>query len=802
MSEGIIINDINDLKKSFQSPKKEFAPYIYFPISGEARLTERDKVARLIGEYKRDHYCGVIPFVTAESSVVPFSPQFFNVFTDIAEAADLMGLSLGYLDDTHMMKAYISEKPESACRILTRYTSSCTSGDHMKIKRRGEGVLMSVVAVNDDDLTILDLREFVGDEYIEWDVPEGNWNVEQYVCERDPDAGYIDLFDYDTSLDYLKNTLKPLIDRLEIKGRRGIDLYVYKNINYCGGNRRIWHTSFNKVFEAAYGFDPAPYYPILFRDFGGSAKRFKSMLMECRSSLFNSGFPKAAGDYCRTKNIFCTGYPEEGKSVACSWMFGDGQLYHQHSTAPGVAMSFAYLYGLNGIKVASGAADVFGCETVSADIFKHYKGLTREVIYKESMNSFVRGVNMLFAHLGEDRDMTESGEGEGTGRLGSLFQKGDEAADFSDFAARVGAMLRGGEHISEAAIVYPIHSIHAMSYLYQAQADGFEYSNTPENEDYMELMNSFLNYVGIDTSFIHPEAISEKSLAEGGTLYIDNGKSMMKFKLLVLPSMYVASLKTLRMIKKFFDEGGKIIATDNLPSFAAEYSDVSADVNKGLKLRTKEDEELGELLDYIFGPECRDNTIYKNYYVNTNDKGGVAYFFPSNKTSVDGTDSVSANILYQAVGKFAFTPDVYIDRMPRREFSGIVNYHLPAFMKIGVAGYLAKGCSMNYIHKRMAGADVYYITNTTGDEYKGNILLRGRHQPEEWNPYNGKIKKIPYDYVRFRGEVYTKVNTTIEASSCTFLVSSAVRSQKETVKELTAQSAPELLKEYFAWENF
>ena len=109
---------------------------------------------------------------------------------------------------------------------------------------------------------------------------------------------------------------------------------------------------------------------------------------------------------------------------------------------------------------------------------------------------------------------------------------------------------------------------------------------------------------------------------------------------------------------------------------------------------------------------------------------------------------------------------------------------------------------MNYIHKRWADSDIYFITNTTGTPYRGNILLRGRHQPEEWNPYNGKIKKLVYEYVRFREEIYTKITTSIDATSCVFLVSSDVRSQKDIVKELTAQTAPELLKEYFAWENF
>lgn len=804
MSDSIIINDTNDLKKIFQNTKKEYAPYIFLPITEEGGLANEERLSRLIQGYKKSGYGGVIPFVPAESTVRPFSEEYYRIYDCIAEEADTHGLQLGYLDDIYLMKEYLKETPEAVCSVLSRYETACASGSSIRLPIK-EGDLLSIAATNDDDARILSLLDYVKDGMLVWTVPEGNWTVEQYVCEKDASSGYIDLMDYETSLLYLKQTLKPLLDRLEAQRRKGISLYIYKNINYCGQNRRLWHSSFHQLFESAYGFSPAPYYPLMFRDFGGNAKRYKSMIMELRSRLFNDGFLKAAADYCKTKNIFCTGYPEESKSVACSWLFGDGQLYHRYASAPGVAMSFAYLYGLNGIKVASGAADVFGCPVVAADIFKHYQVLRQDIIYREAMNTFVRGVNMIFAHLGEDRqkDPSDFNETESASSIwGSIFSKGDDLADFADFTARVQAMLRGGEHISEVAIIYPIHSIHAMSYLYQAAVHGFEYPSTPENEDYMELMNNFLNYVGIDATFIHPDAIAERGLSENGTLFLENGDYMMKMKILVLPSMSVVSLRVLRKLKQFFDEGGKIIATDNLPTIAYEFTDTDWDVNDAIKRPTKEDKEAGELLDYIFGPDCRNNKIYRMYCMNTNENGGIAYFFPPNKTSVDGTDSVSANILYQAVSKFGFAPDVYMDRMPRREFSGIVNYHLPAFLKVGVDSRLSRGCSMNYLHKRMANTEIYYITNTTGNDYEGNILLRGRLQPEEWNPYNGKIKKLAYEYVRFRGEVYTKVNEWLEASSCTFIVSSNIRTQKEIVKDLTVQGALEPLKEYFPKENF
>ena len=83
------------------------------------------------------------------------------------------------------------------------------------------------------------------------------------------------------------------------------------------------------------------------------------------------------------------------------------------------------------------------------------------------------------------------------------------------------ALLRGGEHICDVAILYPIHSLHSVVFLYQAAGvQEFEYPVTPENADYMETMNSFLNYVGMDSTFVHPNIIRDRAFSEDGTLFV------------------------------------------------------------------------------------------------------------------------------------------------------------------------------------------------------------------------------------------------------------------------------------------
>lgn len=803
MNELRRATDVAELKKWFQSENRDFSPFMYFPITSENELNTEEKITKLIQGYRKSGYGGVIPFAFGKSPIKALSGEYFHVIDTVCRAAMENGMQVGYIDDSYIMREYIAAEEDHAsqCSVLCRYETACITGDHMHKAIPDHGKLMSLMAVNDDTQELLDLRPYLTEEegkwILDWTVPEGNWNMEQYSCEKDPEAPYIDYLDYDISSNYLKGTFRAWLDSMGDDAEGLVTMFIYRNVVYGGRNRRMWNENFNTVFEEYYGFDPAPYYPLLFRDFGQYSKRYKSMLMVCRAHMLVEGYMKAVADICHAKGIYCTGFPAEAKSTSCSWMFGDGQMLHKYTSAPGISIPFAYLYGLNGIKVAAGAADAFGQEVVSADIFKYYGQLSKDIIYRETMNAFVRGVNMLFAHLGEDRTDEQSTFGEKDPAWGAIFSKNDDMAEYANFTTRSQALLRGGDHICDVAILYPIHSLHSVVFLYQsAAAQGFEYPVTPENADYMEIMNSFLNYVGMDSTFVHPNIIRDRAFSENGTLFVkQEGKDTpQKYRVLVMPSMSVISLKTLRVIRKFYDEGGKIIATDNLPSHAYECSMLDAEMNTAMKTLTQEDKEVQSLIKYIFGEDSQDNRIFKQYYKNENENGGQAYFFPSNKTSVDGTESVSANMLYQVIEKFRMAPDVYIDGMPRVEFSGVVNQHLPTFLKVGIGPRLAKGCSMNYIHKRYAGCDIYYITNTTGSAFNRNILLRGRHQPEEWNPYTGKIHKLTAELVRFRGEIYTKINMPIEASSCTFIVSPAQRTTKEIFRDMTTETE---IPEYF-----
>ena len=47
MSDGFMINDANDLKKIFQSTQREYAPFIYLPITEASGLSDEEKIRKL-----------------------------------------------------------------------------------------------------------------------------------------------------------------------------------------------------------------------------------------------------------------------------------------------------------------------------------------------------------------------------------------------------------------------------------------------------------------------------------------------------------------------------------------------------------------------------------------------------------------------------------------------------------------------------------------------------------------------------------------------------------------------------------
>ena len=785
--------DINEIKRNFINIKNEYRPIPILHL--DADLTDQEHLSACLSALKKNGYGGAA--LASDSNTIPpaNTAAYYESVCAIMEKAKKSSFSILLCDDIncetgHLAGTLKASAPAAAARVLQRREYACTKGERSEFRlvsrpagedltqplpdgRLVSSYTMAVVAFEEDTHEVIDLHNSVRDGKIIWDTPEGNWTIQEYFCRTLPELDCINYLSYDACRIYINLTYKPFIDEYADYIEDGTVLMtLFSNICFDVPNRRMWDEHFNEAFLEQFGFDPAPYYPALYEDIGDITARMRAMFMNCRAKMFCEGFFRAVSEFTKAHGLLSSGHVAESQAIAAPWLYGDGMLYQKYLSSPGLALTRAYLYGINGLKLASGAACNFDRDLVTCEIYGGYTKLTPDILYRDAMNAFARGANVLIpasVWLSDNpripHNLTSDHE-----IIGGVLR------EFNDFAARCQTMLRGGKHVCNIALLYPIYSLQSQTTLYEAKVSEFEYPQTPVNADYMNDINIIINYCGHDLTVLHPETLHRSCYSENGVLHLSNNANSEQYQVLILPGCSMISLKSIRQIKKFYDGGGKIIATCQLPSRAFEFTPplredgLSAGGTVEEPYDTAADIEVRETVESIFGLKLKELNTFRSYYEHANENGGIACFIPTANTAADGTDLADAQTIgYLLDEKFGISHDVLIDNMPRIQNSGIFNLHYPLFANMNVRRTV--GGIFNYIHRRMAGCDIYFFANSTNTIYDGKIAVRGEFKiVEEWNPHTGRIRRIPSDCLTKNGEIYTEFEQYLDSVSSTFIV--------------------------------
>lgn len=755
----IFINDYTDLKKCFLNIKNEYRPIPFYHLDGD--LTDDELLSHISG-YKKSGYGGVTLLPVRWTTPKYGTEAYYEAYENLLERLKKLNMKAIYYDDQDFPSGWaggeLAEKyPEAINKMLVMFEYMCGENEivHRKIE---DGTLMSVVGYEIDYHEVVDLRDNIVDGYIDWKPPMGNWCVLQFICKVNTDSKYVNYLNYEASQKFINLTYKRFTDRFSDYIGDVVDMTFYDDIQFNAPNRRSWDDTFNDVFMEEFGFDPAPYYPAMYMDIGRNTAHMKALFFNCRSLMLTKGFFKAVSDFTKSHGLIATGHVAEPKTIASPWLHGDSMLYQKQAGATGLDLVHAYCYGTNGIKFASSSAYNFDKELVTCEIFGNYNILNKEIMYKNAMNAFARGVNFMIPHT-----LWLSGNAKiphEVSHRNSQFK--DILPAFNDFVARSQTLLQGGRHVCDIAILYPIYSLQAQTHLYEAPAKGFEFPATPSNADFMNLMNLLQNYSCRDFTLLHPETLLERCFSEEGILYLSNDINFEQYRVLIIPGTTMISIKNLRQIEKYFNEGGTIIATTELPSISFEFNAEEPDENY--------DDEVNEIIENIFGICAENVNKFKDFYYNENENGGKAYFLLSEQTAADGTEYVDSVEFNKILDGLDIAFDVEISNVPRVMNSGILNLNLPSFMAMTADMSIERSGVFNYIHKKYAGCDIYYFANSTNIDYEGLISFKGKYSVEEWNPHNGRIKKLQSENLNIKGETYTQIDAVIESGQSMFYI--------------------------------
>ncbi len=724
------------MEQKFTNPPEEYKPMPFWHINGE--LTTEGIRQQMTDAKVLAGFSGVTVLPLSERSetrpgTTPdfLSDKFFDRYFDILETARELDMQVILYDDIDFPSGMAGGKMQEYFPDYTRKRLDKIESDipGPKIYRQDipEGVLMSAVAMNAETLDRIVITDYLEDNTLSWQVPDGTWKVMLFVMVKDSSHKKylgVDYLDTTAVRNYMSLTYDVYSERLGDYFGNIIQTLFFDDVGFFR-YERAWTGAFNTKFTELNGFDPEPYYPALWYNIGPETEAVRHAFFKTRAELLADGFMKLVGEWSRKHGLRDTGHPPGSYRKSPIDMNGDILKYYRHTSMPLTDDIIDYGVGRDGFKLVSSAADYYDRPVVGMEIYGAYKEdiFDSLMLYRPLMEAFVRGVNFVIPH-----GMWYNSE-PGQVYISPLVSPySDKIASaltaYSEYVGRSCLLLQGGRRVADIGFIYPFESLAGYFY-FDAPKPRYGEFASPET-DYLVISDWLTNEIRRDFTFIHPEFFIEEKYQPGdGRITLNNHENSQEYKIVILSGSNIITTRTLEKIRDFYDSGGKVVSTTQLPYKSAEIG---------------QDQKAINLVKEIFGVDPLNNNIKEAQY-NSNGNGGEAIFIPN----------PDAAKMEQALAHLHPSSDVIFPEKVR---------------------LLSDFGKFSYIHKIKDGRHIYLFANSGDESLDAAVLLRGRLKPQFWNPHSGEItKNVHSEEVMVHGELYTKVNMNLDPVSSLFIVS-------------------------------
>lgn len=644
---------------------------------------------------------GILPF-GKEFKPEYLTEDYFRVYGKALEKAKELGLTMCLYDEYGFPSGGIGlhggdgiarfeqQFSEQTIKRLDKIEDTITGPIVYDIKIPPTGKLMSAVALNTNTLERINLTKQISGENLKWNIPSGEWRIMIFMCVKDPDY-IVDYLDPNAVKNFIKMTHDEYYKRFQEYFGNVIGGTFFDEPTMYRAQGRMWTEKFNEKFEIKHGFSPTILYPALWYNIGPETEYARNLLFGFRAELYAKGFTKEVNDWSVQHGVWATGHQDQEEILNQVSISGDFIKSFKYLEVPGIDKIGGDRPAERFYKLTSSAAynwdrTLVMSETYGAmGTFGDKKDLTWNQIFSIAMDQYAKGINMLIPHAVwyDIKNVTYKPE---LSHRNPLYA--DSLKVFNQFLSRLNyVMQKDGKHVADIAILYPIHSLQGDHY-FDGPIATYKGGVDIPFTDYVEVSELLTNYVGKDFTFIHPEVLDERCPVIDGKLRLQNRINKEEFKVLIVPSCKTISLRNLRKIQEFYEQGGTIVFTTRLPSKAVEQG---------------KDEEITQIVKAIF-PEGENNPGF----IYSGNKGGKAVFIHQ----LNGKNLKEA--LAQTSGNF----DV---------------------------DYPVNG-DIRYIHKVIEGQDVYYFANIGSESVDLMVTLRGNMKLQTWDPHTGNISNLNTNY--------------------------------------------------------
>lgn len=570
-----------DLAGDFRDPPSSLRSMPFWHLNG--KLTTEEIRAQMLASRDQSGFGGVAVLPVSETTPDYLSEDYFARYRDILNAAKALGMEVIFYDDTgfpsgsaggRLAKRY----PDDTMKRLD-LTEEVVTGPGDYAKPIPGGRLMGVVAMDSKTLRRIDLTAAAVDGRIEWKVPAGTWRIMTFTCVK---SGY-EVVDYlcPESVDhFISLTYEEYYRRFAEFFGTTIKRNFYDDVGFYA-QERPWTPAFNEKFQQRYGFSPVPYYPALWRDIGPETEAARVALFGFRAELMAEGYTKEVGAWCRAHGLLSSGHPPGNYDPCPVDMHCDTFKFYRHTDIPLMDAIFYHGHGRPGFKLVSSAAAMYDRPLVAAEEYGAYAedSFDASMLYRTGMELFARGVTRVIPH-GMWYDPRHVRISPLISHFSDKLRPG--LPDYNRWVARNALMLQGGRSVVDIALLYPIPSMEAW-YYFDAPANQKRWGQfVPPEADYQRLSDRLTGKVRRDFTFLHPDALAAQTSLEGDRLRLNNATNWQSYQVLILPGGKVISWSSLQRIQGFYEHGGRVVATTQLPLRSAEFGH-DADVRSAVQ---------------------------------------------------------------------------------------------------------------------------------------------------------------------------------------------------------------------------
>lgn len=721
MATAVPIVKAGDTRAEFADPPLEYAtrPLWFW---NDSTVTEAGVVEQMRQARDKCGYggFGILPF---GKNFKPkyLSDEYFEVYGAALREAKKLGMTMCIYDEYGFpsgsagaihgdgIKRFANKHPTDTIKRLDKHEAD-VRGPRDYSATVPAGRLMSVVAMEMNDKRRVDLSGKAADGKLSWKVPAGNWKIMIFVCVSDGDPN-VDYLDPAAVEKFVRMTHQAYYDRFKQYFGNTIEGTFFDEPTMYRAKGRVWTGQFNDKFKARHGFDPAACYPALWYDIGPETQAARNYLFGFRSELYARGFPKVIQQWCDAHGgISATGHQDQEEVANPVSVSGDLMKCFKYQAVPGVDKIGGPRPAERFYKLISSAAYNWDKALVMSETYGAMGDISWDTIYSVAMEQYTKGINQLIPHAVWYDDGKVAFRPELSWR-NPLYAGG--LPQYNKYMGRLNLMLQNhGRHVADIAVLYPIATLQAGHRL-DGPLGHYRGGVAVAEADYVDVGELLAVGLGRDYTFIHPEVLDEKCSLRGNTLVLNNKVNHEQYKVMIVPGHKTIAWRSLKKIKQFFDNGGKVIATGTLPTKSAEFGH-DADVRRAIAA--------------LF-PDQKNNAPRGS----KNAGGGTAVFLPK------ATTDTLRKALDDALGVY----DV--------EFE--------------------PGKELRYIHKVVDGRHVFFFANLRKKPLAGRVRLRDRMKNvEAWNPQTGKISKLPHSRVKEGADEVTGITIKLAPTESVFVV--------------------------------